>query len=314
VLTEVLRWARERWPGRLPRLVLAPVGPLGVVPWQSARVAGPDGPDFAIRLAVLSQCATARQLVEAAARRRLPWDGRHAFVVDPDGSSVMHEEARLIRTAFYPDATVAGALGWLAGRDGPWSGPAPVPATAQEVLPLLPGRPAAHGPGVAVCHVNCHAAPGATPAESRLDLSRGHRLAIADLLIAPRDPRAPGGLVVLANCVSDLTLSAYDEGLTLTTALLSAGAASVVGSRWSVVDDRRTSALMYMFHHYLRGHGHAEHPSAAGSPADALRAAQLWMLDPDRVVPAALRGVAVDTPGRPLASPRIWAAFAHHGF
>ncbi|WP_353946638.1 CHAT domain-containing protein [Streptomyces sp. HUAS MG91] len=313
VMTDVLRWARERWPGRLPRLVLAPVGLLGVVPWQAARVAGPQGPDYAARSAVLSQCATARQLTEAAARHRLPWDGRHAFVVDPGGSSVMHEEARLIRSAFYPRATVTGAVGWLAERDGPWTGPAPVPATADTVRLLLPGRPVRDAAGVAVCHVNCHATPGATPAESRLDLSAGHRLAIAELLTAARDPRAPGGLVVLANCVSDLTLSAHDEALTLSTALLSAGAASVVGSRWSVVDDRRTSILMYMFHHYLSGHGHAEAPEAAGSPADALRAAQLWMLDPHRTVPAALRGIAVETPDRPFTSPRIWAAFAHHG-
>ncbi|MGW4232459.1 CHAT domain-containing protein [Streptomyces sp. NPDC004980] len=314
VMTRVLRWARERWPGRVPRLVLAPVGLLGVVPWQAARVAGPEGADYAGRLAVLSQCATARQLTEAAARRQLPWDGPHAFVVDPDGSSVMHEEARLIRSAFYPRATVAGSVGWLPERDGPWTGPAPVPATAEEVRSLLPGSSTgSRASGVAVCHVNCHATPGATTAESRLDLSRGHRLAIAELLTGARDPQVPGGLVVLANCVSDLALSAHDEALTLSTALLSAGAASVVGSRWSVVDDRRTLILMYMLHHYLGGHGHAEAPDAAGSPADALRAAQLWMLDPHRTVPAALRGIAVETVGRPFDSPRIWAAFAHHG-
>jgi CHAT domain len=306
----VLRWARERRPGRLPRLVLAPVGLLGVVPWQAARVAGPAGSDHACRLAVLSQCASARQLTEVAARRRLPWDGRHALVVDPDGSSVMHEEARLIRSAFYPRATVAGAVGWLAERDGPWTGPAPLPATPEAVLPLLPGRAR---PGVAVCHVNCHAEPGATTAESTLKLSRAHRLAIGELLAAARDPDAPGGLVVLANCVSDLALSDHDEALTLATALLSAGACAVVGSRWAVVDDRRTSILMYMFHHYLTGHGGADAPLAAGSPADALRAAQLWMLDPHRAIPAALRGIAVDTPERPFATPRIWAAFAHHG-
>ncbi|MEU6844295.1 CHAT domain-containing protein [Streptomyces sp. NPDC046716] len=313
VMTRVLGWARERWPGRLPRLVLAPVGLLGVVPWQAARVAGPRGADYANRLAVLSQCATARQLIEAAGRQRLPWGGRHAFVVDPDGSSVMHEETRLIRSAFSPRATVTASIGWLAERDGPWTGPAPVAATADTVRLLLPGRPVRDAPGVAVCHVNCHATPGATPAESRLDLGRGHRLAISELLTAARDPQAPGGLVVLANCVSDLALSDHDEALTLSTALLSAGAASVVGSRWSVVDDRRTSILMFMFHHYLSGHGHAEAPEAAGSPADALRAAQMWMLDPHRTVPAALHGIAVETPDRPFASPRIWAAFAHHG-
>ncbi|MFI7234690.1 CHAT domain-containing protein [Streptomyces cyaneofuscatus] len=313
VMTSLLKWARERWPGRLPRLVLAPVGPLGVVPWQAARVAGPQGADYAGRLAVLSQCATARQFIEAAARQRLPWGGRHAFVVDPGGSAVMHEEARLIRSAFYPQATVTASVGWLAERDGPWTGPAPVPAIAGTVRPLLPGRPVRETPDVAVCHVNCHVTPGATTAESRLDLSRGHRLSISELLTGARDPQAPGGLVVLANCVSDLALSAHDEALTLSTALLSAGAASVVGSRWSVVDDRRTTILMYMFHHYLCGHGSAEAPEAAGSPAHALRAAQLWMLDPHRTVPAALRGIAVETPGRPFGSPRIWAAFAHHG-
>lgn len=58
-----------------------------------------------------------------------------------------------------------------------------------------------------------------------------------------------------------------------------------------------------MFHHYLTGHGRTEAPDAAGSPADALRATQLWMLNPHRTLPPALRHIAVENPDQPFGTP-----------
>ncbi|MFF5805084.1 CHAT domain-containing protein [Streptomyces sp. NPDC012746] len=301
---------------RPPRLVLSPVGMLGMVPWHAARLpGGVEGTGYACRQAVLSYCSTSRQLVEVAARSRLPWDGTQAVVADPGGTRAMHEEARLI-AALYPGAAVVGPVDDVPEPGGPGSRPPSRPATAAAVGPLLPGR---GGSSVAVCHVNCHATARATPSASSLDLHPAATppqvLTLAEIqaLAHGRDLRAPGGLLVLANCTSDLTLADYDEALTLSTAFLTAGAASVVGSLWSIADDSRTSMVMYMFHHYLTGRGLPADPEAVGSPADALRAAQLWMLDPQRIVPPALSAVLKEHPGLDLDAPHIWAAFTHHG-
>jgi CHAT domain-containing protein len=124
---------------------------------------------------------------------------------------------------------------------------------------------------------------------------------------ADRDPRAPGGTVILANCTSDLAVSDHDEALTLATAFLSAGAAAVVGSRWDVADDPRTTALMLVLHHRMR---------AGDTAGEALRAAQLWMLDPHRTLPGELAGcedVFREAERRGMDELEVWSAFAHHG-
>ena len=71
---------------------------------------------------------------------------------------------------------------------------------------------------------------------------------------------------------------------------------------------------MAMFHRYL---------NAGSDPARALRAAQLWMLDPERDIPGhwprELRDLVeqaddpddLDVPV--LASPAAWAGFAYQG-
>jgi hypothetical protein len=63
---------------------------------------------------------------------------------------------------------------------------------------------------------------------------------------------------------------------------------------------------MFMFHHYLAG----------SPPADALRRAQLWMLDPDRmyppVMPQALRQ-GLSASDVDLTDTACWAAFTHQG-
>jgi hypothetical protein len=104
---------------------------------------------------------------------------------------------------------------------------------------------------------------------------------------------------------ADLTDVDHDEALTLASALLAAGAAGVVGTRWPV-DDLAAAELTVAFHHFLGREG--------ARPADALRSAQLWMLDrgrrPLEDLPAELAVPA--TAGR-LGRVRCWAAFAYQG-
>ena len=110
--------------------------------------------------------------------------------------------------------------------------------------------------------------------------------------------------MILSACVSDLSMRDYDEALTLVTAFAAAGAASVVGTRWSV-PDARTALLMFMFHHHL---------ASGRPPGDALRLAQLWMLDPDRTIPEEMPRMFADEVSRKdLGDPASWAGFIHMG-
>ncbi|MBE1595193.1 CHAT domain-containing protein [Streptomyces stelliscabiei] len=309
----LLAAAESRWPGRPPRIVLAPVGPLGIVPWHAARCPAPGGADtenggHACERAVISSCASARQLIEVAARpTTVLGRGAVAVVVDPDGSATMHREAALV-ASLHPEVTVIGGMG---GDEDTPAGPgggraAPLPPEPRSLEPFLPGR----GPApTALLHVNCHADTGPTSTDSVLKLDATHTVSVQDLLTgaAGRDPRMPGGTVLLANCTSDLTLSDHDEALTLATAFLGAGATAVVGSRWAVADDPRTTVLVLLVHHHMK---------RGVPPRDALRAAQLWMLDPGRVLPAELARWAPllgDTAHGPLDELEVWASFTHHG-
>jgi CHAT domain-containing protein len=112
-------------------------------------------------------------------------------------------------------------------------------------------------------------------------------------------------LVVLSACQTDLSTRDHDEALTLTTAFVAGGARDVVGSRWTT-QDSASALLMAVFHHRLAVDGL--------SPVDALRAAQLWMLDPRRENPGSLRGELLRQLDRPdLDRIALWAAFIHQG-
>ena len=111
------------------------------------------------------------------------------------------------------------------------------------------------------------AARGAAVADDRRDSRPG----------AGRDPASPGFLAVLSACTTDLANVDHDEALTLASALLAAGACGVIGARWPV-EDSAAAPVMVMFHHFLNN----GHPY----PAEALRAAQLWMLGGGNEPPA----------------------------
>lgn len=159
-----------------------------------------------------------------------------------------------------------------------------------------------------VLHLGCHARlVGSAPPASYLELAGGEHLTIEAILrqAGGRPAQAPGGLVSLAACVSDYGVAAYDEALSLATAFLAGGAVTVASARW-FIDDDSTTLLMFMFHHFMTARGQ--------SPRDALRLAQLWMLDPDRAAPAEMPPeLAKDVPGLGSVEIAEWAAFTHQG-
>jgi hypothetical protein len=268
------------------RAILVPGDGLGYVPWHAARTADLR---YACEDFAFSYAASARQLV-AVVRRPRASGGAVTLVADPTGDLLWAPaEVTCLRRGAYPGALV---LGGTEDADGA--------GTPDEVLRSLAGDP-----GPAVLHLACHASTGQTPDASHVVLAGGAELPVARILAAAqaRRPDEPGGLVVLSACTTDLTTAAYDEALTLATAFLAAGAVGVVGSRWPV-NDRFTACLMVMFHRFRTAGGLGDR--------DALRAAQLWMLDPDRDVPADVEAVYPDRP-RLLADPVSWAAFTHQG-
>ncbi|MGE7390726.1 CHAT domain-containing protein [Streptomyces sp. NPDC004126] len=272
-------------PGRVPRLVLVPMGALGLVPWHAAFADGSTGRRYALQDAEISYAASARLLCEVAARPALPHTGTALVVGDPTGDlPYAGEEADAVLRAFYPGGDRLG----LRSGDG----------TPEEVARWLRER----ADGGAVLHLACHGTVEENGPRSSYLALKGGVLTAEELAGAAHGPL---GLVVLAACRSQVSGRGLNEAYSLSSAFLVAGSRSVIGSLWPVPDDA-TSVLMFLTHHYLR---REQEP-----PARALRRAQLWMLDPDRAVPdglppalaARLRHLDPDD----LSS---WAGFTHLG-
>ncbi|MFB8052143.1 CHAT domain-containing protein [Streptomyces rubiginosohelvolus] len=277
-------------PGREPSIVLAPLGALGAVPWHAAWEPGIGGARrYAVAAGAFSYTASARMLCDVASRPAAPHTGAALVVGNPTGDlRAAGDEARAVHEAFYPagrfrseDATPAAVLDWLR-------------------------RPESVG---GVLHLACHGSVAEHRRLSAFLSLAGGRLAAESLTEAGAGARgAKDGfleLVVLAACRSQVSGRGPDEAYSLSTAFLVAGANSVVGSLWPVPDDA-TSVLMFMTHHFLRRTGR--------SPGRALRRAQLWMLDPARVVPEGMPrtlrrwSAAMDPDDLPG-----WAGFTHLG-
>lgn len=272
----------------LPRIVVVPVGELSAVPWHAARRQVGGEIRHACQDAIITYAASARQFVDAARRDRRPVDAAATLVRVQDRELYWPPaEIATLRDHCYPDATCV--------EDGVLPG---------EVLGHLPSD---LRPGASVLHLSCHACHATPAVDSHLVLDDGEVLPVRDVLRQARNRPvdAEGGLVVLASCASDLTDSAHDEALTLATAFLAAGATGVVGARWPIVDVT-TTLFVIMFHHYLtRGYD---------DPARALRATQLWMLDPKRRVPPDVpRALARCARSFPLDDAGNWAAFTYQG-
>lgn len=291
VLPALCAWAWRAMEPLLDRLsggwlVLVPTGALGVVPWHAAAGAG--------RTALLevgfTYAASARQLCELARRERQPVGASPVVVSNPAGTLMAAQYEAEFLHGLYPH-------GHFYGQAGPGV-PVRGAGTPDEVLEER---------GASLQHLGCHARAGATPAQSALELARAD-LSVERMLrhAAMRRDDVPGGLVVLAACESDLTAGLHDEVLTLAAAYVAAGATGVVGTKWKV-DDVESALLMCVFYDFLARRGMR--------PRDALRAVQLWALDPDRVVPSRVaRHLAERGRSASLAKPVYWAAFAHHGW
>jgi hypothetical protein len=296
VVSHLLDWAAAA--GRSPvRVVLVPVGKLSVVPWHAACT---DAGRYACAEAVISYAASARQLIDVS-RRGMRDVGERPVIVGNPALDLAYAgvEAQAIRDRLYPHAVYLGHAAPAFGR------PADGQAEPEDVLRQLPSDTEA---GASMIHLACHAvAVGTDPGRSHLVLAERRHLPLELVLrrASGRQETVPGGLVCLAACESDLASGHYDEALTLATAFLAAGAATVVGTRWEVPEGR-TALLMFMFHHFLA--------EAGESPRDALRRAQLWMLDPRRVPPTGMPAhLAADAERADLADLTAWGAVTHQG-
>ncbi|MEV6349152.1 CHAT domain-containing protein [Actinoplanes sp. NPDC051851] len=316
-------------PDRPPRIVLIPMGDLARIPWQAAR--RPDG-RYAVELIAISQAASARMLVRSAALPAVPLSPAGLVVGDPESPPAERArplpaarvEAYAIRQAFYPGARYLGRR-----PDGSPSRSGR--GTAGEVRAWLTTPGPAAG---AMVHLACHGfvQTGGDRATAYLQLAGGDRATggpqrddgdraaggpqragrdrgrlTADELVTLLGavPERAVGLVVLAACRTGLSLNGYDEAYSLATAFLAGGARTVVSSQWNVPDST-TSALMFMVHRKLRVEGRP--------PWAALREAQLWMLDPDREIPAEMPDALRDRlGGADLGAVAAWAAFLHGG-
>ncbi|MER7968446.1 CHAT domain-containing protein [Streptomyces sp. NPDC096080] len=314
ILDEVTdRRTGHRSSTELPRLVLVPCGKLGLVPWHATRLAE-DGPhDFLCQAAVVSYAASGSQFLRTV--RRAPRDPADAqvLVAAPDFHPPQAErEILALQQAYYPRARLYGEYYELPASPE-------AKGTPDDILDALAG-------GVSLVHIATHGSEGSRPTRSALylaapDLPKNPfgeedgpdaqpdpgMLTVTRLLDLPTgESRAKDGpLVVLSACQTDLSSRQHDEALTLTTAFIANGARDVVGSRWTT-QDGASVLFMAVFHHYLS----IEHRS----PVDALRATQLWMLDPERTNPGSLPDKLVrdiTLPG--LSRPYVWATFIHQG-
>lgn len=299
----------DRYLTRLPvpasrrphRIVLVPMGELARIPWQAARRR--DGA-YAIQFIAISQVASGRMLCRTAALAPVQPSPLGLVVGDPEtGLSGLdlpaaRAEAYEIHRRFYLGARYVGRR--PDGTTSP-SGPGAV----RQVRDWLTASSAAAG---SMLHLACHAMSRSEPgtATSYLLLADGQRLTVDEvigLLGGARDRAI--GLVVLAACSTGLSVNGYDEAYSLGTTFLAAGVRSVLFTQWKIPDSA-TSVLMYMFHLFRM---------TQALPAwDALRRAQLWMLDPQRELPAATPGRLREQLDRMDPAAVVgWAGFVHGG-
>ncbi|MGW1139105.1 CHAT domain-containing protein [Streptomyces zhihengii] len=280
VMEPLLRELPRGW-GRAASVVLVPMGELGVVPWHAARL--PRSGRYACQEAEISYIPSARLLCEVAERPAT--DVRQALVVGDPTRDLRHagEEADAVRRVFYPGGELLGPG-------------AATPAAVKDWLGRQRGG---------VLHLACHGVVEQGGRHSSYLSLAGGRLP-AEELTEGSDRYGGLELVVLAACRTNVSGHGFDEAYSLATAFLVAGARSVVGSMWPVPDEA-TSLLMYMVHHFSAREGMP--------PGQALRGAQLWMLDPGREAPPGMPADMVARVGRIDADDLVgWAGFTHLGW
>jgi tetratricopeptide (TPR) repeat protein len=286
LVNHVRRWRLAR----PARIVMVPMGMLGLVPWHAAYTVDGSTRRYAVADITVSYIPSARMLCEAARHVNRPI--RSVLIVgDPRGDlNFAGIEARAIRAAFYPHGTYLGHP----REDSAGAG------TPDQVRAWVT---AAQGPSL--LHLACHArSDPKRPSGANLSLAGG-ALSAADLVEATRLSKLTIERVFLAACTTNTAGEDYDEAFSLATVFLAAGAHTVFGSLWPV-SDMQTSLLMFMVHYYLN--------IEVKDPMDALHAAQQWMIDPHRQPPSAMPAALTAHARRPeLSHPVAWAAFTHLG-
>ncbi|MEU0878609.1 CHAT domain-containing protein [Lentzea sp. NPDC005914] len=274
------------------RVVLVPVGPLGIVPWHAAR---DEQGRYLVQDMAISYAPSARLFCDVLKRAEVA-EGKPVLVGNPARDlPAGAAEATAVRDAFYPDGVFLGGFSraprpWKPSPDGSGT-PAQVLAALLKPLPLL--------------HLACHAvADMRQPLQSHVKLATAQLSAVELLELSPVD-MLPLGTVNLAGCTTNVSGVDYDEALSLATTFLAIGARTVVGSLWRVPAGRSTAHLMFMFYHYLR----------TERPAGALRRAQLWMLDDGREFPACMPDSlrVLPSAGFGPAEVESWAGFTQMG-
>jgi hypothetical protein len=268
-------------PDRGPSLVLVPIGALATVPWHAAH--DPQG-GYAVQRAVFSYAASARLLCDSAVWRPAT-DNRGGLIVGD-----RFDDATTLQDTFFPDAVLLDPLAGLDGRPS---------ATADSVLRWLRSPGTGHG----VLHLSAHGVVEPDGHGSYLQLADGERLTTQQIT---RQFRAsPIRLVVLNACSTATSTGVYDEASSLPTAFHVAGAKTVLGTLWPVPETAE-AVLSFMAYHFLQ--------NGRTPAAEALRDAQLWMLDPQRRPPAEMPNhLTARISGMDLADIATWAGVTHSG-
>ncbi|MFD3921753.1 CHAT domain-containing protein [Streptomyces sp. NPDC058595] len=309
-----------RGPGRVPRLVLVPLGPLAAVPWSAARTGGRTAGRhrLAVDGLVLSTAPSARMFAATAARPPVRAADSALLVLGLTGKEIGVSSSRGL-DRLYGDTRLLTPDGRREGDTRPGTFFAEMERACGE-----------HG----IVDISAHLMPdpsdswrshlvfGGTRPGARPDERPGarsgagvDRLSVQAIAARrfPVPPAGPGLCVSLASCINSLPRRHHDESFTMAAAFLAGGASSVLGSLWPV-RLHATALLDLLFHHRLR---------EGAAPAHALREAQLWMLDPARSVEAAfprsVRPAATEflrlllAAGRDPADPALWAGLVAVG-
>jgi CHAT domain-containing protein len=241
--------------GNARGVALVPTGRLGLLPLHAAayRDAGrPGGWTYALDRIVVTYTPNARSL--SLARRLARRAGR--------GTSVLAVSDPLPAPAGLPplpmaDVETARVVRQFPGRGTRLPGRSATPVAVRDAMRSAD-----------VSHFACHARNDpAAFLDSGLELSGG-RLTLRDLLTADLSHTR---LAVLSACdTAGADPAAPDEVIGLPGGLLQAGVGGVVATMWQVFDTA-AMALMTRFYELWRAGGQP--------PAEALRAAQLWLRD-----------------------------------
>jgi hypothetical protein len=284
---------------RPPRIILVAADDLARVPWAAAQRG--DG-TYALELLAISQAASARLLCHNAALPPLPPSAAGLVVADPDTGGDARDlpaarlEAYAIQQSLYPRARFTGRR-----RDGTAS-PSGAGTLDQVRAWLTTSNPSAGG----TLHLACtgFTRAGADRPGAYALMAGGERLTATEVVALTGRARRPIDLVVLAAGRTGLSLAGDDEAFGLSTAFLAGDVRSVLATRWTVAD-AVAPALLFMTHLFRR---------QGRTVWAALRAAQLWMLDPHRAMPPEMPPELAAVVVRADPSAAIaWAAVTHWG-